>query len=250
MISGGNAMSFYPIYYITIACPDLETSRVKIEEYIAHGAKALQIDMPSKEPVLETPFIRENMKKALEMYKGYDVYLDFFREIREKYPLVEIHLVAYPDVVESIGREKFVAFCKETGIASFMPVSPDPEYRRSFKRDGLVVIESMDVNLSDEGVERAVKLHENEVITINYKRHRECLRENCATLKDQVEFLRSRGVKARIYAVEGIADAGMMKEARDAGINGAFIGNILMRLWEDEVNLWKLFEEFQRLAVS
>ena len=243
-------MSFYPIYYITIVCPDLETSRAKIEEYIAHGAKALQIDMPSKEPVLETLFVKENMKRALEMYKDYDVYLNFFREIREKYPLVEIHLVAYPDVVENIGREKFITFCKATGIASFMPVSSDPEYRHSFKRDGLVVIESIDVNLSDEDIEWAVKLHENEVITVNYKRHRECLRKGCTTLKEQIEFLRSQGVKARIYAVEGITDARMMKEVRDAGINGAFVGNVLMRLWDNEENLWKLFDEFQRLAVS
>ena len=105
---GGNEMAFYPIYYITLVCPDLATSKQKIEEYIAHGARALQIDMPSKDPVFETPFVRENMKRALQIYEGYDTYLDFFRRIREKYPYLELHLVAYPDVVERIGKDKYV----------------------------------------------------------------------------------------------------------------------------------------------
>lgn len=241
-------MIFYPIYYITLVCPDLETSKRKIGEYIAHGAKAMQIDMPSKEPVFETPFVRENMKRALETYEGYDIYLDFFREIRRKYPSLELHLVAYPDVVESIGREKFVAFCRETEIASFMPVSSDKAYRCSFKRDGLVVIENMDVDLPDVEVDYAVCLKENEVIALNYKRHRECTRKGLDTFRDKVDFLRRRGVKAKIYGVEGIADAVMMREVKEAGAQRAFVGNVLMRLWDDEKSLWELFDAFQSLA--
>lgn len=241
-------MAFYPIYYITLVCPDLATSKQKIEEYIAHGARALQIDMPSKDPVFETPFVRENMKRALQIYEGYDIYLDFFRELREKYPHLELHLVAYPDVVESIGREKFVSFCKEINIASFMPVSSDQEYRCGFKKDGLVIIENMDVNLPDAEVEYAAGLKENEVITLNYKKHRECEREGSVTFRDRIDYLREQGVTAKIYAVEGIADAGMMREVKDGGAERAFVGNVLMRLWDDEKSLWELFDAFQELA--
>ena len=242
---GGNEMAFYPIYYITLVCPDLATSKQKIEEYIAHGARALQIDMPSKDPVFETPFVRENMKRALQIYEGYDTYLDFFRRIREKYPYLELHLVAYPDVVERIGREKFVSFCKEINITSFMPVSSDQEYRCSFKKDGLVVIENMDVNLPDAEVEYAAGLKENEVITLNYRRHRECTRQDCAGFRDKINYLRRQGVTAKVYAVEGIVNAGMMKEVKEAGAERAFVGNVLMKLWDDEKSLWELFDAFQ-----
>lgn len=239
---------FYPIYYITIVCPDLETSKRKIEEYIARGARAIQIDLPSKNPVFETPFVRENMRRALEIYAGYDGYFSLFREVKRKYQTLELHLVAYPDVVESIGREKFVSLCQEIGIASFMPVSSDPEYRRSFKRDGLVVVENMDVALPDEEVDYAACLGEHEVIALNYKRHKECARAGLPTFKDKVNFLRDRGVKAKIYAVEGIADAGMMEEVKEAGVQRAFVGNVLMRLWDEEEKLWELFDAFQRLV--
>lgn len=242
-------MAFYPIYYITLVCPDLATSKQKMEEYIAHGARALQIDMPSKDPVFETPFVRENMKRALLTYEGYDKYLDFFRELREKYPHLELHLVVYPDVVESIGREKFVSFCKKISIASFMPVTSDHEYRCRFKKDGLVIVENMDGNLPDAEVEYAAGLKENEVITLNYKRHRECTREDCVTFRDKIDYLRKQGVTARIYAVEGITDAGMMREVKEAGAERAFVGNVLMRLWDDEKSLWELFDAFQEQAV-
>lgn len=239
---------FYPIYYITIVCPDLETSKRKVEEYIAHGAKALQIDMPSKDPLWETPFVKENMRRALEIYEGYDVYLDLFREIRRAYPDLELHLVAYPDVVEGIGREKFAAFCREIKIASFMPVSRDRAYRRSFKEEGLAVIENMDVDLPDREVEYALSLGEEDVIALNYKRHKECARKGLPTFKDKVDFLKNRGVRAKIYAVEGIMDAGMMREVKEAGAERTFVGNVLMRLWEEESSLWELFDAFQSLA--
>ena len=36
-----------------------------------------------------------------------------------------------------------------------------------------------------------------------------------------------------------------MAERKNAGAQGAIVGNVLMRLWNDEEKLWKLLDEFQ-----
>ena len=43
-------MSFSVIYYVCIACPTVERTLEMVDRYVAHGAKAFQIDMPSKDP--------------------------------------------------------------------------------------------------------------------------------------------------------------------------------------------------------
>ena len=78
-------------------------------KYVAHGAKAFQIDMPSKDPFSETDFVKELMKNSLIDDSSYDRYMDGIREIRRRHPQIDLHVVVYDDVVDSIGVEKFIA---------------------------------------------------------------------------------------------------------------------------------------------
>ena len=241
-------MAFQPIYYITLACPTVEASIKKIEEYIAHGAMALQLDMPSREPIYETPLVKAGMGQALETNDGYAFFMNTIRDIYKRYPALDLHLVAYPDVVETIGRQRFIAFCKSAKIASFMPVSQDIQYKISFKKDGLTVVESIDNDLNDIAVLHAATLRENDVVTFRYKDHTKHSQLGIATLAQKVSYLRERGVKSKIYAVEGISSQEMMREVRDSGMDGAFVGNVLMELWDNEDKLWSLFDAFQSLV--
>lgn len=241
-------MAFHPVYYITLVCPDLDTSKKMIDQYIDHGAGALQIDMPSRQPDYETDFVKQNMKNALELYKGYDVFLDFFRSLRREHSALELHLVVYPDVIEGIGKKKFVSFFKEVGFASLMLVSWDQDYRNSLKEEGIVLMENLDRDLTDESLSRAASLDEHCVVAYGYRNHSQCARKECPTLKQKIDLIREKGVRCKIYAVEGIATKEMMKEVKDAGMDGALVGNVLMRLWEEPASLWQLFNEFQSLA--
>ena len=69
-------MSFSVIYYVCIACPTVERTLEMVDRYVAHGAKAFQIDMPSKDPFSETDFVKEMMKNTLSEGVGYDTYMD------------------------------------------------------------------------------------------------------------------------------------------------------------------------------
>lgn len=241
-------MGFQPIYYITLVCPSLEDSLEKIREYIQHGAKALQIDMPSRNPVYETPFVREMMEKALKEYSGYTRFMQELRTVCKEYPDVEMHLVLYPDVIESIGLERFAEYFLEAGYSSLMLVSTDQNLRARLRQAGITLLSSVSVDMTEEEVARAAQAQAEEVITLCYRLHATSARIEYPTYADKLRFLRQRGVRARLFAVEGIATKEMMQEVRDAGADGALVGNVLMRLWDKPDKLWNLFDQFQSLA--
>lgn len=107
-------MKFYPVYYFTLACPTIDRTLEKVDQYVANAAvRGIQIDMPSADPYGETDMVKAMMSKCIADYNGnYDYYMDQIRSIRDKHKDLEIHVVVYPDVVAKIGKEKFADFCK------------------------------------------------------------------------------------------------------------------------------------------
>ena len=239
---------FQVIYYITLVCPTLEASLQKIEEYIAHGAKALQIDMPSREPTLETPFVAEMMAEALKKYHGYDHFMAALMDVRKRHPDVEIHLVLYPDVIESIGIQRFVEFFKAGDFSSLMLVSADAPLRDALCAAGIPLLSYMSKDMPQQEVMEAAQLPATDVLALNYRQHVQSARTEYPSYADKIRYLREQGIRTRLFAVEGIATPEMMREVCDAGTDGALVGNVLMRLWDNEDKLWELFKQFQKVA--
>ena len=55
-------------------------------------------------------------------------------------------------------------------------------------------------------------------------------------------------MKAPVFGVTGISTAEELREVKEAGADGAYIGTIMMKLWEHESELWKKLDEFQEAA--
>lgn len=241
-------MGFKPIYYITLCCPTVERSMDMARQYIEREATGLQIDMPSKEPVYETDFVKAMMADALCKNDGYDVYMQAFYDLKAQFPHVEVHLVVYPDVVESIGRQAFVDFYQQAGLASVMVAGGDAGTTQYLRQQGVVVIGRIDRMLDDAQLAQLSRGNENQIYNFNYGRHQEVQPHGLDTFADKIRYIRQTGVKLQIYAVEGIADKTMMNEVKAAGVDGALVGNVLMQLWDKPDALWELFEEFQSTA--
>ena len=48
---------FHLIYYVNLGAPDIAYSLEKAEKYLSMGVRALQFDLPSRNPCRETPLI-------------------------------------------------------------------------------------------------------------------------------------------------------------------------------------------------
>lgn len=243
-------MSFNVIYYINIACPTIEKSLEMVDKYIAHGAKSLQIDLPSKNPYEETPMVKKMMLDSLSRNADYETYMDAVREIRRKHPDLELHVVVYTDVVDSIGIEKFVQFGKEINVASFMIPFNRREIWEYIERSGIPFMRVVLNELPDHEIAEAVEECELGMPTIVSLRNRkpgEIDRPGCETWTGRYNYARKAGITAPIVSVFGIKNKETLQEVKDSGADGAIIGNVLMNLWNEEDKLWELFDQFQSL---
>lgn len=243
-------MSFNVIYYINVTCPSIEKSLEMVDKYIEHGAKSLQIDLPSKNPYEETEFVKKMMLDSISADDNYDKYMDAVREIRRRHPDLELHVVVYTDVVDSIGIEKFVQFGKEINVASFMIPFNRREIWEYIEQSGIPFMRVVLNELPDHEIAEAVEDCQKGMPTIVSLRNRkpgEVDRPGCETWSGRYNYARKAGIDAPIVSVFGIKTKETLQEIKDSGADGAIIGNVLMNLWNDEDALWDLFDQFQLL---
>lgn len=245
-------MKFYPVYYFTLACPTIDKTLEKIDQYVQKAnVRGIQIDMPSKDPYGETDMVKAMMAKCLQDYnENYDAYMDAIRSIRKKHPDLEIHVVVYPDVVETIGIEKFTDFCKE--INAFTVRIAGTETFENFitylNEHGVVTSDCINYAMPEEDIVRC--RNTKGIIHMRTKRKTEAPNRGLETWKQRLDYVRGKGVTARVFATADMKTAQDLINAREAGADGVYVGNVLMNLWNDEEALWKLLREMQQTIVE
>lgn len=239
-------MKFRPVFYIISGWPSIEKTKQMVDKYVEHGVSALQFDMPSANPSRESEFIQERMRHARDLYgERYDVYMDMLREVRMKYLNLEIHLVLYPDVIETIGLEKFADFCNEIGIYSVLVM--EPEMMKYLNGRGIATAAFIGYDTSENAI-RLAKANDNQIVFLSNKNGRTQPRDGLVTWAERIKYIREAGVKAPVFGVTGISSAEELAEVKHAGADGAYIGTIMMKLWDDEPELWRKLDAFEEAA--
>lgn len=240
-------MAFRVMYYLCLTCPTVEDTLTKIDEYVERGADFLQIDMPSSDPFAESDFIKEMMKNGLAQNSSYDYYMDVLRSVRKKHPDIDLSVVVYTDVVETIGYRKYLDFLKEIGAKNNMIAGDLPEFRKMMDEEGVTYFRGFSYSDPEYDLEELMKLNltEEDIVCTRTRRRVESINRRYDTWEKRIALAKSYGLKAKIYAVAEIETKEDMLERKNAGCDGAIIGNKLMRLWNEPDKLWKLFDEFQ-----
>lgn len=240
-------MRFHPIYYMINGWPSLEKTVQMADQYVQHGVKAIQIDMPSTDPYGESQYIKDRMAFAIHKYGlNYDVFMDNIRRIRRDHPELRIYIIIYPDVFAAIGPARFVEFCKEVGV--YCAAVAGNEGKDYLMRNGVRTSDGVTYYLPEEQVVRA--LSTGNIVNLRSKKdHPEWVpRDGMDSWKDRIAYLRGRGITAPIIAMAGILTGEQLREAKDAGADGAYIGTVLMQLWDDEEALWRKLDELETAA--
>ena len=245
-------MKFYPVYYFTLACPTIERTLDMVDQYVEKcGVQGIQIDMPSGDPYGETDMVKAMMAKCLADHHGdYNVFMDAIRGIRAKHPGLEIHVVVYPDVVDAIGLEKFTEFCREINAFTVRIAGTDPcaESIRYLNGHGQITSDCIGYYMPEEDIERCRSARG--IIHMRSRRKTDAPNRGLETWAQRIAYVRGRGVSARIFATADMKTAQDLAVAREAGADGAYVGNVLMNLWNDEEALWKLLHEMQATAAE
>lgn len=242
-------MAFKTIYYVTIACPTIQKTLEMTDKYVAHGVQTLQIDMPSKNPFAETEFVKKMMKESIAKEPDYRAYMDAVREIHRKHPALELHLMSYPDIVDSVGKEAYAEFAQEVGVVSLMLCGPMPEERAYFNSRGLFGSGHVEFDLPDEQVSQVCDPDRHyTLVTMRNAREGQTAKPGYETWAARVGYLKEKNCPYPLYGVGGFLNGEMLREAKDAGVVGAYIGNVLMWNWENEDKLWALLNAFETVA--
>lgn len=240
---------FTPIYYVCIACPTVERTLEMVDRYAGHGAFAFQIDMPSKNPFAETEFVKSMMKAALSGSPDYGRYMDGIREILRRHPELELHIVVYNDVIDSIGLERFADFCRETGAASLMIPGASAENLLFLELEGFPVFRTVTHEMAEVRIRLAQAVGSGGIVSLRNRKPGEKDRPGLETFEKKYRYIvQERGVCAPVYAVYGIQTPEELAAVKRTGARGAIIGNALMRLWTDEEACLRLLDGFQALA--
>lgn len=227
--------NFHLVYYVSMGAPSIESSLKKAEQYLAHGARALQFDLPSRNPYRETPFIRRRMEQAYAAYNGdYAVFLDALTAFRRLHPDFEMQMVSYEDVILTIGSRSYIRFCQDNRIQTCR-ISGEGVIelaRRDMNAAGIDTLTFIDYNMPQADVDFARDT--GRAVMLRNIRAGMAPRDGMTDWKTRIAFLRDQGITAPIYATAGISGGEALAEANAAGADGAFVGSCLMNLWNDE----------------
>lgn len=239
---------FHLIYYISMGSPSVEYSLDKADLYLRNGARALQFDLPSRNPYRETQFIKDRMADAFARYGGYEPIMEALTKFRKTHPDFEMQMVSYEDVMLTVGSRRYIEFCRENDIRTCR-ISGDGAIeiaRRDMNAAGIDTLTFIDYNMKQADIDFA--LETGRAVMLRNVREGMEPRDSMVSWKDRIGYLRRQGITAPIYATAGMKSGKDLTEACSSGANGAFIGSCLMKLWDDETKMLELLKELEEAS--
>jgi tryptophan synthase alpha chain len=109
------------VAYVTMGCPDLDSSEKLVGEIIDAGADIIELGVPFSDPMADGKVIQESARRALDAGTDLKGILRAAANIRGKYdnPLI---LFSYYNVILSYGVEKLAADAAGAGIDALLVV--------------------------------------------------------------------------------------------------------------------------------
>lgn len=217
---------------MSLGYPNLEKSIAMAKEYVKSGCDTLEVDFPSPDPYLDSPFIQERMLKALEACSDYAKYMEAIRQVCQDNPGASIILLAYEGSIRQIGTDEFAAFCLENGLRDLIYVGDHyPETRQQLIDKGLRISSYIRYHMPEEDLEAArqtngfiyLQAKPGKLVNPDYYNLDQCIQH----LRQDHKFNRP------IYCGVGIATEEDVKMAREAGADGVFVGSTILKLHDD-----------------
>ena len=116
------------VIYVTMGCPDLDTSECLVMDLIDAGADIIELGVPFSDPMADGPVIQESARQALLSGTTLNGVLEKAKKIRQ-YSEAPMILFSYYNVILSYGVEKLAADAVAAGIDGLLVVDLPFEHR-------------------------------------------------------------------------------------------------------------------------
>lgn len=116
------------IIYVTMGCPDLDTSECLVMDLIDAGADIIELGVPFSDPMADGAVIQESARQALLSGTTLTGVLEKAARLRE-YSEAPMILFSYYNVILAYGIEKLAADAVKAGIDGLLVVDLPYEHR-------------------------------------------------------------------------------------------------------------------------
>lgn len=234
------------ICYLSNGYPSIESSVEMAKHYTNSGCDIIEVDFPSRNPYLESPFIQDRMAKALENCDDYQKYMEGIIEIKKQNPDSRIILLSYEDTVKEIGIDTFIQFCKNNDLLDLIYVGLENEdIKNILIENGVRVSCYVQHHLPEDEVQSA--LASNGFVYLQAKPTSNNINPEYPTLDKCIEYLRNRGVTRPIYCGVGISTEEDVKYAKESKSDAVFVGSTILKLHDD---LSKMSDKIHSLKMN
>lgn len=231
------------ICYLSNGYPTIESSYELALDYADAGCNIIEIDFPSRDPYLESAYIKERMKVALERCNDYETYMAGMVKIKEALPNTKFILMIYENTILEIGVERFVEFCREHDFRDLILVGiQDERMKNQLMSEGLRISCYVQYQLLEEEIERAKSA--NGFVYLQAKPTNGVIHETYKELNDCIGYLRSIGITQPIYCGVGVHTPEDVKEVKEAGGDATFIGSAVLQVQHDIPKMKRTIYEF------
>lgn len=236
------------ICYLSNGYPSIEASYKMALEYADAGVKIIEVDFPSHDPYLESEYIANRMKIALETCGDYKAYMRSIAELKKALPEVKLLILAYENTVEEIGVDEFTKFCIENNLKDILLVGlKDDNIKNRIIEAGLEVSCYVQYHLPQEEVEMAKA--SNGFVYLQAKPYKDqAVNPQYRTLKECVGYLREQGITRPIYCGVGVHAPEDVKNVKEAGADAAFVGSSILKLHDNIAEMKKTIQLFKNMC--
>lgn len=232
------------ICYLSNGYPTIKKSIEMAHNYVNAGCDMIEIDFPAYNPYLESDFIAERMKYALNVCSDYSQYMKAMIKIKSELPNTKFIILSYEETIKNIGVNPFLNFCKQNDFSDVILVGQKDE-----KIQNILINEQIKVScyvqfeMLENEINTAVK--SNGFVYMQGKPTNNKINPRFPTLKDCISHLRKLGIERPIYCGVGIHTPDDAKMAKMAGADGIFVGSAILKLHEDIEKMKQTIKSFK-----
>jgi len=220
------------ICYLSNGYPSIASSIEMAQNYTSSGCDVIEVDFPSRDPYLESPFIQERMAKALQACDDYSKYMAGITRIKEENPNTKIILLAYESTVKEIGVSDFIKFCKTNNLLDLIFVGlENEEVKNVLLQSGIRVSCYVQHHLPQDEITSA--LQSNGFVYLQAKPTNGNIHPDYPTLESCISRLRELGIDRPIYCGVGISNEEDVQYAKKANADAVFVGSTILKLHDD-----------------
>lgn len=219
------------ICYLSNGYPIIEESANIANVYAEGGCDIIEIDLPSRNPYLESEYIAGRMAAALKECDDYERYMENILRIKAANPAVRMILLCYENTVQEIGVEAFADFCIQNDLKDLIFVGlSSEEIKDRLIESGLRVSCYVQFPMIESEIESAKA--SNGFVYMQAKAEPDKINPKFPTLADCISHLREVGIEREIYCGVGVYTPDDFKMVKQSGGDGAFVGSTVLKLYD------------------